>query len=170
VRWLNLHKKWQDSSREPLGWNKPDKDMPFAVPEHYVFAEDRAKGQWLFHIPSKTVYSYSWNDQMKSSDWIEITADQKAYLETKHEGYELRKQMFGDLCIELDGGKRHIHSIPPLETIGGFLWVRVPVEVEPSIEELAQNLIDALRGPPMFSGGLLAESVRALEAALKGKL
>jgi hypothetical protein len=100
---------------------RPDFEMPEPVKERWFFNTKTKK------IISDLIYRRHDLDCFEES-WIEITAEQKAYLETKHEGYELRKPMFGDFCIELDGSKRHVHSIPPLKTIGGMLFVKVPIK------------------------------------------
>jgi hypothetical protein len=113
----------------------PDFQLP--APASYVFAEDRPKERWLFHIPSKTVYSYTWSQKQDNKDWIKITAGQKRYLETKHEGYELLVAKKGDRVICLACGREEICGTDFTSDcdINGIRWVKVPVKQEPCFVE-----------------------------------
>ncbi len=132
-------------------------EVAYAVPTNYVFAEDRPKERGFFNIITKEAYTplpINCKDFEQSPDWIEITTKEKEYIETKHEGYELRK---------IDGSDDFI--VFSETTPWAWLCIRW-VRVQPSLEELAQRAVDA------WDGGIVTEvmeAMTALEAALKGK-
>lgn len=95
--------------------------------------EQQVKERWFFNVISNRV-SKGFID-VEGNDWIEITAKEKAYIEAKHEGYELR---------ETDGSDDFISFA---ETTPWALlcirWVKVPVKQEPKfIEYVISKNID----------------------------
>jgi len=109
-------------------------------------APEPVKERWFFNTKSCTLIS-SWFQELKDHDkergWIEITAEEKAYIETEPEpkaGFEwvLKVPEDGErwLCKKsrIESPKVGISSCPN-ERINGIRWTLVPVKVEPRFVE-----------------------------------
>jgi len=121
----------------------------FAVPSDYVFAEDRkepVKERWLLQKHTNQIVSVAQDYHYAGCDitngWIEITAEQKAYIETKPEpveGFEWvlkvpnerKKEKFMSVGGALISDCRALN----MARLNGIRWTQVPVKVEPRFVE-----------------------------------
>jgi hypothetical protein len=125
-------------STDSVRWQYPLADLyVFAVPTSYVFAEDRPEERWFFCTNSKKIWFQS-HDTPKplGTEWIEITAAQKSYLETKPKaeaGFEwvLKVPVKGDTVKTLyDDILISDCDYYDNEDFNGIRWVKVPVKQE----------------------------------------
>jgi hypothetical protein len=139
-----LYRNWRNDETNGLSRH-------YAVPADYVFAEDRPKERLFFNTKSKDVVSVlPHNEHFVGTllGWIEITAEQKRYLETKPEpvaGFEwvLKVPESGETIMSPDqftGSPKHIRTWPhefgcQIDYLNRIRWVKVPVEQEPCFVE-----------------------------------
>jgi hypothetical protein len=141
--WINpSYKNWRDD--EP--------DRHYAVPADYTFAEDRVNERWAFnthwHNITPIVKGTLWTQETDVDGWIEITAEQKEYLENKPKaeaGFEwvLKAPESGETIMSPDqftGSPKHIRTWPhefgcQIDYLNRIRWVKVPVEQEPCFVE-----------------------------------
>jgi len=134
------------------GWDIPE--YIFAVPDGYVFAEDRPKERWFFNPYACWVVNAGQDGTRtyeSAVNYIEITEDWAKYYQTNPEpveGFEwvLKVPEKGDVFLSLDretltesrdGHHQRIRQ--------GVRWTQVPVKIESRTETLIKSAIVLLK-------------------------
>jgi len=113
-------------------------------PDFQLPPED-PKERWCLNLSTLLIMRGD-NPQYMASDCIEITAEQKEYLETKpkaEDGFEwvLKVAERNSACLSLDGGAVVTVQYVCTRVLNGIRWVKVPVKVEPKKDKALHDVL-----------------------------